>query len=162
MSELLSLECELTPLSLPQAKDGNEAQNEVARHIVPFNGFMCKLCSAYMKDKAARAEHLKDEGHKQRVAEFDAAAAAPKPETVTVAAVPAAATVAPAAVPVVAPEVTAVDPVPAAAVAETTTPAVEQKLPVKEEAAAVAAAPTPTPATGGTGEKTCGCSQATA
>lgn len=142
----------------------------MARHIVPFNGFMCKLCAAYMKDKAARAEHLKDEGHKLRVSEFDAAAA-PKAETVTVpaAAVPAAvvpaATVPAAApaVPVVAPDVAVVDPVPvvAAAVTETVTPAVEHKSPVKE-AVAAAAAVTPSTVAGGTGEKTCACSQTTA
>ena len=123
----------------------------MARHIVPFNGFMCKLCTVYMKDKAARTEHLKDENHKIRVAEFDAGArkadaaavAAAPPVTVTVtvaAAVPAA----PAA---------AVDAVPAAA--DDAVAPVENKSPVKEAPVTPSAAPV-------AAEKTCGCSQTAA
>jgi guanyl-specific ribonuclease Sa len=107
-----------------------------------------------MKDKAARTEHLKDENHKIRVAEFDAAAK--KTET--------AVTTTPAA-PAVTTETTpapAADPVPAAAAVpsesgDAVTP-VESSSPVKETVPAAA------PVTPGavTPKKDCNCNHAAA
>lgn len=138
-----------------QAKGGNDTQNDPSSiHIVTFNGFMCKLCTAYMKDKAARAEHLKDEGHKLRAAEFEAASqkVVPVPEA---AATPAAsATVAPAPVPAVEADAEPSDPVTAVTL-------IEDKSPAKETAP-VSSVPVPSSPVVVKAEKTCACSHTTA